>query len=74
MTPSGEQQQKDIKDQLKESVIPLIPQFIKLVMVTDLTTKIEAKLEIAKIFDVQGIIEKAMNEMQITSRIDASQK
>ena len=61
MTPSEEQQQKDIKDQLKELVIPLIPQLIKLVMATDLTAKIEAMLEIAKTFDVQGIIEKAMN-------------
>ena len=74
LTPTEEQQQKDIKDQLKELVIPLIPQLLKLLIATDLTTKIEAMLEIAKIFDLQGMIEKAMNEMQITSRIDSSQK
>ena len=74
MTSSEEQQPKCIKDQLKELVIPQVPQLIKLVMAIDLNTKIEAMLEIVKNFYVQGIIQKAMNEMQITFRIDLSQK
>ena len=58
LTPTEEQQQKDIKYKLKELLIPLILQLIKLVTATDLSTKIEAMIEIAKIFVVQGIIKK----------------
>ena len=43
-------------------------------MAKDLTTKIEAMIEIAKVFGVQSTIEEVLGEMQVSSRIDPSQE
>ena len=66
-------QTTDFMSQIKQIIQPLIPQLIKLMTANDLTSKIETIIDIAKIFNLQNTIEKALSDMQMSSRIDQSQ-
>ena len=55
--------------EIKTVIEMIIPQILKLVF-SDHSTKIEAILEIANIFELQGAFEETIAEMRITSRID----
>ena len=66
-------QQNDLKSLITDILVPIIPLIVKLMLAKDLTSKIEVVLEMAKCFNIQSIIEKTLSELEVSSRIDASQ-